>query len=234
MKVLVINASANREKSVTLRLTRAFLEGLGETAEFIDTIDMKINPCRACYACWFKTNGRCVQRDDATDAMEKIRDADMVIWSIPLYAYGVPSHCKALIDRTLAFNLPKMYLDDKGIAHHYGYEEGTKKTVLISTAGLPNVKGNFDGLVFQMRHMYGEDTAAICCAEGSLFMDPRTEAIVAPYFENVRKAGRAYKETGKIPDDVQSYLDTLLVPAEDYVRMVNGIFENIMCQGKGA
>ena len=43
-----------------------------------------------------------------------------------------------------------MYIDSDGIAHHYGYEEGTKKTVLISTAGLPNMKGNFDGLLFAM------------------------------------------------------------------------------------
>ena len=27
-----------------------------------------------------------------------------------------------------------MYIDSDGVAHHYGYEEGTKKTVLISTA----------------------------------------------------------------------------------------------------
>ena len=50
-----------------------------------------------------------------------------------------------------------MYIDSDGVAHHYGYEEGTKKTILISTAGLPNMKGNFDGLLFAMRHMYGKN-----------------------------------------------------------------------------
>ena len=79
MKVLVINASANRERSATLRLTKAFLEGLGEEAEFINTIDLKVNPCRACYACWFRTNGQCVQKDDALEVMEKIRGADVQI-----------------------------------------------------------------------------------------------------------------------------------------------------------
>ena len=234
MKILVINASANRERSATLRLTKAFLEGLGEETEFINTIDLKVNPCRACYACWFGTNGQCVQKDGATEVMEKIRRTDVQIWSVPLYAYGAPSHCKALMDRTLCFNLPKMYLDGRGLAHHYGYEDGSKKTVLISTAGLPNVKGNFDGPVFQMKRMYGENTAAICCAEGSLFMSPETEAVVAPYLENVRKAGREYAETGKVSDELQSYLDALLVPADEYVRTVNGIFENLMNQGKGA
>jgi multimeric flavodoxin WrbA len=129
MKVLVINASANKERSTTLKLTKTFLEGLGVEStevEFVTTIGLHINPCRACYACWFMTAGKCVQKDDATEVMEKIRQADLDIWSIPLYAYGVPSHCKALMDRTVSFNSPLMYIDSDGIAHHYGYEEGTK------------------------------------------------------------------------------------------------------------
>ena len=121
-------------------------------------------------------------------------------------------------------------IDDKGIAHHYGFEDGSKKTILISTAGLTNVKGNFDGLVFQMKHMYGDDITSICCAEGSLFMNPETENVVAPYIENVEKAGREYKEQGRISDDLQSYLESLLVPAEVYVRQTNDAFDAIMGQ----
>jgi multimeric flavodoxin WrbA len=228
MKVLVINASANKERSTTLKLTKAFLEGLGEKADFITTIDMQIKPCRACYACWFKTKGKCVQKDDATMIIDKIQEADLVIWSIPLYAYGVPSHCKALMDRTVSLNSPMMYVDNNGIAHHHGYEEGTKKTVLISTAGLPNIKGNFDGLLFQMRHMYGNDITAICCAEGSLFMSPNTQDIVTPYIEKVKQAGQEYKEKGRISNELQQYLDTLLLPTEAFVNTMNGIFDKLM------
>ena len=231
MKVLVINASANKERSTTLKLTKVFLEGLGVEAtevEFVTTIGLHINPCRACYACWFKTAGKCVQKDDASEVMEKIRQADLVIWSIPLYAYGAPSHCKALMDRTVSFNSPLMYIDSEGIAHHYGYEEGTKKTILISTAGLPNMKGNFDGLLFAMRHMYGKNISYICCAEGSLFMSPNTESITNSYLAKVRQAGAEYKETERISDDTQTYLDTPMLPAEVFVKTVNGIFEGML------
>ena len=50
MKVLVINASANKERSITLKLTKTFLEGLGIEAsevEFVTTIGLNINPCRS-------------------------------------------------------------------------------------------------------------------------------------------------------------------------------------------
>ena len=230
MKVLVINASANKERSTTLKLTKTFLEGLEVEAsevEFVTTIGLNINPCRACYACWIKTSGKCVQKDDATEVMEKIRQADLVIWSIPLYAYGVPSHCKALMDRTVSFNSPLMYIDSDGIAHHYGYEEGTKKTVLISTAGLPNMRGNFDGLLFAMRHMYGKNISYICCAEGSLFMSPDTEIFTVPYLKKVKQAGAEYKETERISDETQAYLDTPMLPADAFVKTLNGIFEGM-------
>ena len=43
MKVLVINASANKERSTTLKLTKTFLEGLGveaTEAEYVTTIGL--------------------------------------------------------------------------------------------------------------------------------------------------------------------------------------------------
>lgn len=224
MNVLVINASANREKSVTLKLTRAFLEGLGEEAEIVTTIDLNVAPCRSCFACWTKTKGACVQKDDAPEVMEKIRQADLVIWSIPLYAYGVPSHCKALMDRTISMILPTIYFDEKGISHHPGYEDGSKKTVLISSAGLPNVMGNFDGLIFAMKHMYGENTATICCAEGANFMNSRAKDVVDAYLENVKKAGQEYKAQGAISEGTQAALDALMIPAEEFVKNTNAFW----------
>ena len=44
MKVLVINASANKERSTTFKLTKTFLEGLGIEAsemEFVTTIGLR-------------------------------------------------------------------------------------------------------------------------------------------------------------------------------------------------
>ena len=34
------------------------------------------------YACWFATKGKCVQKDDATEVIEKIRNADLATWRI--------------------------------------------------------------------------------------------------------------------------------------------------------
>ncbi len=231
MKVLVINGSPNKEKSATLILTKAFLHGMKETAEVVHTIDLKINSCRACYACWMKTGGHCVQNDDAIPVLEKIRAADLVIWSTPLYCYSAPAHCKALMDRTLCFNQPEMYIGKDGRAHHGGYENGAKKTVLISSGGLPDVTGNFDGLVFQLKHMFGPRTAAICCAEGALLMQEGTAKIIKPYLDAVEHAGAEYQAAGCISPETQSILNTPPIPREEYIRNVNTLFGKIKeCQ----
>ena len=224
MKILIINGSPYKENSTTLKITRAFMEGLNETAEIVHTIDLDINPCRACYACWVKTNGKCVQNDEAIAVLNKIREADLVIWSIPLYCYSAPSHCKALMDRTVCFNSAEMYLGDDECTHHYGYEDGSKKTVLISSGGLPDVKGNFDGLVFQLKRMFGENTATILCAEAGLFLSPETEPLTLPYLEAAKKAGTEYKATGLISKDTQMILDVPMIPTDMYIANVNATF----------
>ena len=224
MKILVINGSPYKENSTTLKLTKTFLEGMGETAEIVNTVDLHVNPCRACYACWIKTGGKCVQQDDATEVLEKIRQAELVIWSVPLYAYSAPAHCKALMDRTLCFNQPEMYVGTDGRAHHYGYEDGSKRTVLISSGGLPNVKGNFDGLVFQLAHMFGKNTAVICCAEAALFLNSETQALTQHYLEAVKSAGAEYKADGKISAFTQQVLDTPMIPQDVYIKNTNAAF----------
>lgn len=227
MNILVINGSPYKNKSTTLRITKAFLEGMGETAEIVNTIDLKINPCRACYACWVKTNGKCIQKDDAIEILEKIRAADLVIWSVPVYCYSVPSHCKVLMDRTMCFNRPEMYVGEDGKSHHYGYEDGSKPTVLISTGGLPDVAGNFDGVAFQLKHMFGENTATILCAEAALFMYNETKALTLPYLEAAKKAGTEYRSDGRITEETQTILNSLMVPREEYINNVNQAFARL-------
>ena len=227
MSIIVINASPYRGKSTTLKITGAFLEGMGETAEIINTIEANIKPCLACYACWVKTNGKCVQNDDAIEILEKIRAADIVIWSVPIYSYSVPSHCKALMDRTVCFCSPEMYVGTDGRAHHYGYEDGSKRTVLISSGGLPDVAGNFDGIVFQLKRMFGENTATILCAEASLYMHKETEAFTLPYLEAAKKAGAEYRNSGHIAKETQAILDSLMIPRDEYIHNVNQAFARI-------
>ena len=70
MKVLVLNGSPKGEKSNTLNITKAFLDGFSADTE-VEYITVKketIKPCMGCFSCWSRTPGKCVIKDD----MQKI------------------------------------------------------------------------------------------------------------------------------------------------------------------
>ena len=110
MKILVLNGSP-KEKSDTFRMTEAFLKGLNRNGEHevnvIRVIDKDIAPCQGCFGCWERMDGHCVIEDDQNAILDIYREADIIIWSFPLYCYGMPAPLKALMCK-ICFNNPDM------------------------------------------------------------------------------------------------------------------------------
>ena len=69
MKILVFNGSPKKEKSDTMHITRAFLDGMREAAaqeiRTIDVTDKHIEFCRGCFVCKYN-GGRRVLTDRRT------------------------------------------------------------------------------------------------------------------------------------------------------------------------
>ena len=104
MKTLVLNGSPKRDKSDTMHITRAFLEGVQDAApqeiHVIDVIDRHIEYCTGCFACK-RNGGTCIHDDDMRGILEEILDSELLLFSFPLYCYGMPAPLKALLDRTM-------------------------------------------------------------------------------------------------------------------------------------
>ena len=104
MRILVINGSPKKDKSDTMHITRAFLDGMNEVSlneiHTIHAIDKHIEYCIGCFAC-MRNGGNCIHNDDMRSILEEILDSNLLIWSYPLYCYGMPAPLKALLDRTL-------------------------------------------------------------------------------------------------------------------------------------
>ena len=101
MKVLVINGSP-RAKGNSDLLCDEFLRGAREAGHQVEKISLReknIGPCKACYAC-FKT-GRCVQRDDMEDVLEKVTACDVLVLASPTYFLTMSGQMKIFIDRLL-------------------------------------------------------------------------------------------------------------------------------------
>lgn len=101
MKVLVVNGSP-RAKGNSDLLCDEFIRGAREAGHNVEKISLReknISYCKACYAC-FRT-GRCVQKDDMAEILEKAQEADVIVLASPTYFLTISGQMKVMIDRLL-------------------------------------------------------------------------------------------------------------------------------------
>lgn len=224
MRILVLNGSP-KAKSDTMVLTNAFLQGLNEAGEhqitMVDVIKKDIKPCIGCFGCWKNGDGKCIQKDDQNDILEKYTEADLIIWSFPLYCYAMPSHLKAVLDRTIPLVQMKMVEVDGRIQHVPLVDFSKKKTVVISGCGFPNWEGNFDGLRLMCRNCFGNLTM-VCVPETPLLnvkeAKPVADSLVAKFVD----AGREYTENGGLSEMTIAALEEPMISKDEYLKGVNG------------
>ena len=102
-KVLVLSASPRKGGNSDL-LCDQFLRGAkkaGHEAEKIFLRDKKINYCTGCGACQ-SNGGKCVQKDDMAEVLDKMIAADVIVMATPVYFYTMNGQMKTVIDRTVA------------------------------------------------------------------------------------------------------------------------------------
>ncbi len=180
MKILVLNGSP-KQKSDTFRLTEAFLKGMnkagGHEINVVRVIEKRIAPCRGCFGCWKRCDGHCVINDDQNAILDLYRDAELIIWSFPLYCYAMPSHLKAVLDRTIPLVSMQMIIDEDGAVRHKPLIDVTKmRTLIISGCGFPNWDGNFDGLKQMCKVCFG-DPLMLCVPETPLLNVPEAAPV---------------------------------------------------------
>jgi len=102
-KVLVLSASPRKGGNSDL-LCDQFMLGAkeaGHQAEKIFLRDKKIDHCIGCGACQ-GNGGKCVQKDDMAEILDKMILADVIVMATPVYFYTMNGQMKTLIDRTYA------------------------------------------------------------------------------------------------------------------------------------
>ncbi|MDR1654586.1 MAG: NAD(P)H-dependent oxidoreductase, partial [Treponema sp.] len=228
MNILLINGSPKGERSNTLKLAHAFIEGIKSRENHpVDTITVaqrNIGPCRGCFCCWEKTPGVCVIEDDMGGILEKYIKADLIIWSFPLYYYSAPGMLKNLIDRQLPLCLPFMTGRSDGMgsgSHPPRYDLSGQRHVLISTCGFYSAEGNYDGVRNLFDHLCGRDNyESIFCGQGELFRVQELQSRTGAYLELIRQAGSEYAR-GSITPETEAALRELLYPKETFEEMAD-------------
>ena len=99
MNVLILNGSP-RKNGNTSHALRAIEDGLkrNHTVESLNVYDFTFRPCRNCDACK-RNGGNCIQADDTVKIINKITDADLIIFGSPVYWWGITAQMKDVVDK---------------------------------------------------------------------------------------------------------------------------------------
>ena len=225
MKILVFNGSPKRDESDTLCITRAFLAGMQAAGEqrikVLHAVDQRVEYCTGCFAC-MNNGGHCIHDDDMRGILEEILRSDLLLFSYPLYCYGMPAPLKAIIDRILP--LSKMTMEKVGDRYeHVGQADYSHlRYVMICGCGFPNSRQNFEPAVSQFKLLFPHDHTIITVPESPLFNVPDAAMVTEPRLELVKAAGRQFAETGAIDEGLLAQICAPMIPEEQYAAIVNG------------
>ena len=224
MKILVFNGSPKKEKSDTMHITRAFLDGMKEAStqeiHMIDVIDKHIEFCRGCFACKVG-GGHCAINDDMREILEQMLSSDLLLFSYPLYCYGMPAMLKNLIDRTLPLSSMAMAESGGRYVHVGGRDCSHLRYLMICGCGFPNSKNNFEAAVQQFELLFPSNHTILTVPESPMFSAPEAAVVTVPQLERVARAGRQYAETGKIGAALLAEIGSPMIPEEPYAKIVN-------------
>ena len=168
MKVLLLNGSPRKgnTRSALEAISEGMVENLTADVELIDVAKYRVDGCLACEYC-SNGNKKCVNtKDDGQFLVDKIEEADVVIFGTPVYWWGITAQLKAVIDRIYMKKFPMdkkskkigiiaigaAELEDKEytliseqfkcICDYIGWDLVVDKS--ISAAGLEDVKNNLE------------------------------------------------------------------------------------------
>ncbi|MDO4536832.1 MAG: flavodoxin family protein [Coriobacteriales bacterium] len=233
MNILLINGSPRGERSNSLKLAQSFLSGFAKARATLGVADksdvlhlstLDIAACKGCFACWKATPGQCCIHDNMAEVLALQREADLVVWSFPLYYFGVPGTLKNMIDRQLPLALPFMSERDDGYgsgSHDMRYADKSRAHVLVSTCGFWSAEGNYDGVRCSFDHMLGKGNyESIFCGQGELFGVAELSARTDAYLAAVARAGAEYA-AGGISRETCSELAQPLYPKEVFEAMAD-------------
>ena len=98
-KVCIITTSL-RSGSNSDRLSEELIRGAKESGHDVEVISLKgktIKFCIGCLAC--QKTQQCVLKDDAVKIVEKVKNADTLVFVTPIYYYEMSGQMKTLLDR---------------------------------------------------------------------------------------------------------------------------------------
>jgi len=137
MKITVIYGTIRKSKSSTYNIAQQFIKYLSEGDIVTEFFLPKCMPnfCRGCWLC-FTDYTKCPDYEYLQPMVEAMLDADLLIFTAPVYVYHVPGQVKAFLD----------HFGYQWMVHQPRKEMFSKQALLISTAAGAGTKSTLKDL----------------------------------------------------------------------------------------
>ncbi len=126
MKITVIYATQRKSKSSTYNIAQRFIRQLSDADTVITEFFLPESMPKFCRGCWncFTDFTKCPDYGYLKPIIESMCEADLLIFTAPVYVYHVPGQLKAFLD----------HFGYQWMAHQPRKEMFSKQALLISTA----------------------------------------------------------------------------------------------------
>lgn len=132
MNILTLQGGARKKGNTATILSwvEDELRSLGHEIQSFTLQDKEIKGCLACGKCKEKTDRvGCIQKDDAVEILDQMVAADLVLFTSPLYFWGLAGPLKSFIDRTYSLYVNFHQPD------HDSLVKGQRQALLVTGAG---------------------------------------------------------------------------------------------------
>lgn len=222
MKFTAFNGSPAGKDSATNKIIEAFLKGAkyeGAETKCYQLAEYNIAQCKGCFACWFKSPGKCVINDDMEQLLKAYIEADVVCFGSPVYSWNMTAILKNFVDRLIPLKSP-LITESNEKFDMADAKKREQKYVAISNCGFPG-ENNFSII-----------KAAFSCCSPSLEIyrncgklltskQEKVRGIVDEYLKIVETAGKEMASLGKVSEVTKERLNMPIMTAADYVKFLN-------------
>jgi multimeric flavodoxin WrbA len=240
MKITVFNGSPRGKRGTTNVLVKAFLAGASEAGAEVENIflvEKKIKHCLGCIACWVKTPGKCIQKDDMEELIEKFMGADISIFATPIHIDNLSGILKNFLDRLIATRMPYFEVHTDGETRHLNRHDQQPKIMMISSCGYPE-QSQFQVIRLWLKRFsrnFDMEVAGEIYRSWGWLIKAQNEELqpkIRDYKNLLVKAGREVVENMKLSAETAAELEKPILPKEKHLDISKTRWDEAINRGK--
>jgi multimeric flavodoxin WrbA/putative sterol carrier protein len=227
--VIIINGSPRSVNGYTEQFAVQLIAGMreaGATVEEIHLSKLNIKTCTGCWHCWIRENGCLFDgKDDFCELFEKVNQADMIVYALPLYVDGMPAILKNYFDRSVRRVYPYICGDTGKMRHPRRIDKKNQTMAVLSICGFQE-KRQFKALEMHFKaiaHNFHIPLTETIFRSGAMFLfnNPFSHKPQTEILENMKKAGVELTLTGKINRKTKRKIEQKITGRREFIKMTN-------------